>query len=101
LTKLEDAASPTHDGDPCLREFGADVQNEPNRTLRSSPSGRAATPMTETAVLIAFAAGAHQATLTWAGNPQRPVVIELPEPLSSRVAPDGLAVAGHVADFLD
>ena len=58
--------------------------------------------MTETAVLIAFAAspppGGFQ---TCPGNPEQAVLVELPEPLGDREVVDGLAVAGNLKDFLN
>ena len=57
---------------------------------------------TETAVFIAFAAvpppGLSQ---NCQGNPEQPVVVELDAPLGNRVVADGLAVAGHLEDFLN
>lgn len=58
--------------------------------------------MTKTAVLIAFAAEPPPGdTQTSPGNPEQSVVIELPEPPGNRVVSDGLAVTGHIEDFLD
>ncbi len=58
--------------------------------------------MTETAVLIAFAAEPPPGDMqTCPGNPQQSVVIERPEPPGNQVVPDGLAVPGHIEDFLD
>lgn len=58
--------------------------------------------MTESAVLLAFAAepppgDAHECP----GNPEQPVVVELPEPLGDREVLDGLAVMGNLEDYLD
>ncbi len=57
---------------------------------------------TETAVLIAFAAEPPPGdSQTCPGNPEQSLVVELPEPLGDRTVSDGLAVAGHLQDFLN
>lgn len=57
---------------------------------------------TDNAVFIAFAAEPPPGdTQDCPGNPEQPVVVELAEPLGNRVVSDGLAVAGHLSDFVD
>ena len=58
--------------------------------------------ITETAVLIAFAANPPPGgSQTCPGNPELAVVVELPEPLGDREVLDGLALAGNLEDFLN
>ena len=58
--------------------------------------------MTETAVLIAFAASPPPGGFQdCQGNPEQAVVVDLPEPLGDRKVLDGLAVAGDLEDFLN
>lgn len=58
--------------------------------------------MTETAVLIAFAATPPPGYVqTCPGNPEQAAAIELSEPFGNRAVFDGLAVAGDIEDFLN
>lgn len=57
--------------------------------------------MTETAVLIAFAATAQAGFQTCPGNPEQAAVFDLPEPLGDRELVDGMAVIGNLSDYIN
>lgn len=56
--------------------------------------------MTDTEVLIAFAATAQSGAQYCPANPPQAVVVELPEPLGDRAAVDGLDLKMNLAEFL-
>lgn len=57
--------------------------------------------MTDTRVLIAFAARRRPGMQTCPGNPEQPVTVDLPEPLGDREIVDGLLTGFDLADFLE
>ena len=57
---------------------------------------------TDGAVLITFAAEPPvPVEQNCQGNPEQPIVVELPEPLGDRTLRDGLAVGLNLEDFLN
>jgi hypothetical protein len=57
--------------------------------------------MTDTQVLIAFAAQPLSGDRSCQGNPEQAVTVELPAPLGDREIVDGLATGLDLADFLE